>query len=150
VCPSGPVFVNPYQPTLYVLTSAGVRVSTDGGDTWNDETELTNLITGNGNFPFVDNFNGGNTDNTSFNQAAAVMSTLSAMAFDHENPNQVLAASPFTGVFYNAGDGRGWHRLRSFLPTHAAISAVGIDGGTAYIATQGRSLLKLETIALAP
>jgi len=147
---SGPVFVNPYQPSLYVLTSAGVRFSTDAGNSWNDDTELTNLITSDGTFPLVDNFDGGNTANTSFPQHVNAMGTLSAMAFDHEDPNQVLAASPFTGAFYNAGDSRGWHRLRPFLGTHAAISAVGIDGGTAYIATEGRGLLRLDDISRVP
>ena len=42
----GPAFVNPYDTNnLYVLTMRGVQVSSDGGQTFQPETELTALVT---------------------------------------------------------------------------------------------------------
>jgi hypothetical protein len=95
----GPAFVNPYDPNvLYALTSSGIKVSVGGGISFQNELVLTALVTGSGKFPLVGDFGGGNgRDVIKANQSNAnQMGSLS----NHDNPNEIVATSPFTGVFY--------------------------------------------------
>ena len=71
------------------------------------------------------------------------MGTLSDMAFYRDNPNRVVAASPFTGVFYTNGDGS-WRDLSPYLPQpHTPVSSVGIDCEAIYAGMEGRSLVRI-------
>jgi hypothetical protein len=140
----GPAFVNPYNPNmLYVLAANGVKVSFDGGANFQDEVTLTALLTGSGTFPFTGNFSGGNGQFVSIGSRANAMGTLSDMAFYRDNPNRVVAASPFTGVFYTSGDGC-WRDLSPYLPRpHTPVSSVGIDCEAIYAGMEGRSLVRI-------
>ena len=143
----GPGFVNPYDAsTLYILTTDGVRVSSDGGFSFSTDSALTGLITGGGQFPIVGAFPGRNGFNTDLanNYTSISMATLSDMAWSRFNPDDVVASSPFTGVFYSKAKGP-WIDMTKYLPTpHTPISTVGINGGDIYVATEGRSLLMIR------
>jgi hypothetical protein len=142
----GPCFVNPYDANvIYALTPSGVMVSKDGGATIAIDAELTGLISGGGRFPIS-----GAVD-VSFPfyelggrpHSPLVMATLSHMAFLQEDSTQVVAASPFSGVFYN--NGTIWKDLSGFLPKPLAlVSAVAIDSQSIYVAFEGRSIIQLE------
>jgi hypothetical protein len=143
----GPVFVNPYDSTqVYVLTKTGVRFSTNGGFSFDGDKALTGLITGSGKYPLKSSFSGGNGSNVDYSNSyvSASMGTLSAMAFNRSTPGEIAAASPFTGVFFNRGDGK-WVDLSDKLPKpNTPISAVAINDGVIYVATEGRGLLEIE------
>jgi hypothetical protein len=147
----GPAFVNPYDPSMvYVLTSSGVKVSTDGGATFQTDTSLTALLTASGKYPLTGAFNGGNGTYGYGNlvrgmgSRANLMGTLSAMAFNRQQPNQIVAASPYTGVFVNFGNGS-WSYLTGYLPQPlASVSSVGFTGPLVYVATEGRGLLRVD------
>jgi hypothetical protein len=69
------------------------------------------------------------------------MGTLSAMAFNPDNPSEVVAASPYTGVFYTNGDGT-WRDLTPALPRPlTSVSSVAISNDAVYLATEGRGIL---------
>jgi len=140
----GPAFVNPYNPNrVFVLTSSGIKVSTDGGANFQNDTALTALLTASGKFPLTGTFNGGNGNYVVAGNHGVPMGTLSHMAFDRSQPSRMVAASPFTGVFYDNGSGT-WTDLTGLLPKPLApVSAVGISGPSIYAATQGRGLLRI-------
>lgn len=145
--PKGPVFVNPYNANqIYALTATGVRVSTDGGNMWSNEVALTNAITGNGQYPLTGTFSGGNGANVQVGSHAVQLGTLSDMAFDLSNTTHVVAASPFTGVFYNKGDGR-WIDLRNGLPSvFTPVSSIAIFGNVVVVGMEGRGLWQIRNI----
>jgi hypothetical protein len=141
----GPAFVNPYNPNqLYIQTPAGVKFSTNGGASFQSDTILTALLTGSGKYPFG-SFSGGSetdlpqgsVDNTNG------LATLEAMSFNRDNPSEVVAASPFSGVFYNNGDGN-WRDLTPALPRPlTSVSAVGITDGAVYATEEGHGIFAI-------
>ncbi len=144
----GPVFVNPYRPErLYALTVSGVRSSTNSGDNWQDEVGLTNAITGSGVYPLTGSFS------PNFNNVAASphgpfggSGTLCDMSFDEIFPDRVLAGSPFTGVFFNKGDGN-WHSLGFAMPKPSApVTSVYLFGNVAVVGFQGRGLWQIQGV----
>lgn len=148
----GPAFINPYNPNhLFVLTNAGIKVSTDGGNSFPDEVILTALVTNSGKFPLVGNFSPdpkfiavGNRGHSNS------MGTLSHMAFSRNNPNEVVAASAFTGVFYTNGDGS-WRTLSPYLPHPLSpVASVAIDSDAVYAAMEGRSVVGIVGYCNAP
>lgn len=143
---NAPVFVNPYRPNrLYALTVSGVRTSNDGGDTWIAETALTNAITKNGAYPLVGNF-GDDFSNLPARGHGPYwgLATLSDMSFDMVNPERVAAASPYTGVFFNKGDGA-WHDLGAGLPKpYTPVSSIFLFGNYVNVGLQGRGLWQIQ------
>lgn len=139
----GPAFVNPYDPNqVYILTPAGVKASSNGGASFTDDSVLTSLITGSGQFP-LGTFYGGNGTDVTIASRSNAMGTLSDMAFNPDDPREVVAASPYTGVFYTDGDGT-WRDLTPAMPRPiSAASAVEITDGAVYVATEGRSVLAI-------
>jgi hypothetical protein len=148
--PKGPVFVNPYNANqIYALTATGVRYTTSGGNKsgdWRTDTALTNAITGNGQYPLTGTFGGGNGTNVQVGSHAVLLGTLSDMAFELGLPDHVAAASPFTGVFYNKGDGQ-WIDLRAGLPqVFTPVSSVAIFGNVVVVGMEGRGLWQIRNI----
>ncbi len=141
----GPAFINPFHPLhLYVLTRTGTKVSFNGGNSFQDETALTRLVTDSGKYPLVGNFNSDPKFIAVGNRSHATsMGTLSHMAFQRNNPDKVVAASPFTGAFYTNGDGH-WRTLTPFLPSPLSpVASVGIDNEAVYVALEGRSVVRI-------
>jgi len=78
------------------------------------------------------------------------LGTLSHMIFFRDKPNEVAAASPFTGIFHTNGDSR-WRVLTPFLPQPlSSVSSVGIDDTTVYAAFEGRSIVGMAGYRNAP
>ena len=72
------------------------------------------------------------------------MGNLSAVAFNREHPDERMAASPFTGIFYSRGDGS-WTDLSNALPKPAtSVSDLGLVGDELYVATEGRGILNVR------
>ncbi len=142
----GPVFVNPYNPAeLYVLTATGVRVSEDSGTSFNPDTQLSQLITGNSTYRLLPGFAGDKAYNVRFTNRFNLnpMGALTSMAFRRDKPDTLVAASPYTGIFYKEGGGA-WTDLNSFFPNPIApISSVAIDSESIYFATEGRGIFRL-------
>jgi hypothetical protein len=141
----GPAFINPYDGNhLLALTYTGVKVSTDGGLSFRDDTVLTALLTGSGTYPLTGHF--WLDLGTPLSKGVGygpVLSTLAHVSFMRDDPQQVVAASPFTGAFY-AADGSTWQNLNSYLPQpESVISAVGIDREAIYLATIGRDVVRI-------
>lgn len=149
------VFVDPYATgpstsTIYALTQAGVKYSTDGGSTWTLDATLTSMLTVNGRYPITATFG----PNLTFGGRVAVgahgpgpESTLAAMAFSYAHPGARIAASPFGGVYYKNGNAP-WKDLSYLLPSPMApITAVTLVGDTALIGTEGRGLLMITGIS---
>lgn len=143
----GPLFVNPYDTKiLYVATSDGVFVSGNGGMSFFKDITLTDLISASGTYSISGTFSGGNGISLPGTSAthANPMCPLSCMAFDRESPGKVVAASPFTGVFYkhNALE---WKDLSRYLPRpFTPISTIAISKSDIYIGTEGRGLLRIN------
>ena len=146
--PKGPVFVNPYVPSqLYALTAVGIRFSTNSGDTWNDETALTTALTGGGIYPLTGSFSPNGTNVYEASHGVG-LGTLSDMAFDELYPTHVVAASPYTGVFFNVGDGV-WHDLGAGLPKpFTPVSSVFVFGNVAVVGMEGRSIWQIQGLKM--
>jgi hypothetical protein len=147
-------FVNPYDPgQLFALTAAGVVESQDGGATFHDEVTLTALITGSGRFPLTGSYYDGSSKFIPVGltgRTRSSLATLSHMAFDRDHPGDVIAASPFTGAFLRAGDGK-WRTLTPFLPRPlTSVSGVAISDGVAYVSLEGRGLIAITNCRGAP
>jgi hypothetical protein len=142
--PKGPVFVNPYVASvLYALTSAGIRYSTDSGNNWSDETALTNALTGGGVYPITGRFLPNSTNVAQASHGVA-LGTLSDMSFYEVDPTRVVASSPYTGVFFNKGDGV-WHDLGAGLPKpFTPISSVFVFLNVAVVGMEGRSIWQIQ------
>jgi hypothetical protein len=147
--PKGPVFVNPYNANqIYALTAVGVRFTTKGGTNprdWRDETALTRAITGNGQYPLT-GYVADNVTNVMLAARRWGAATLADMAFEFGLPDHVVAASPFTGVFYNKGDGQ-WSDMRAGLPSvYTPVSSVAIFGNAITVGMEGRGLWEILNI----
>jgi hypothetical protein len=149
----GTLFVNPYDQTqIYVLTTDGVRYSTDGGLSFQPDTLLTKLITASGKYMPTTGFSGGNTGFSGGNSDVDIansyfsltMATLSDLSWNRTKPAEMAAVSPFTGLFYSSGNGQ-WKDLTSSLPSpHTPISAVTINDNSIFIALEGRGVLEIR------
>jgi hypothetical protein len=151
----GPVFVNPFNyKQLFVLRQDGVMFCTDAiGALCYPEHVLTALLTSSGTFPLTVYREGDSTGFADFSQMGSGPSpsgTLAQVAFSRDNPQRMVAVSPFTGVFYNSGDGK-WRDLTPFLPEPLSPAAsAGIDGNNVYVALQGRGVYRVDDAPDAP
>jgi hypothetical protein len=141
----GPAFINPYDPDhLFVLTNIGIMESNDGGISFHPETELTRLITENSKFLLRETYSGYNSTDVVDAARAGNMSIVSHLDFYRDDPRQVVACSPVSGVFYRNTDGN-WKNLTSLLPRPLSpISTVAIDCQAIYVAAEGRGVLKIS------
>jgi hypothetical protein len=140
----GPAFVNPYDTyNLYVLTVRGVEISSDGGQTFSVDSELTNLVTRGGQYPMRNSFSGFNGTNVIGDYAISPMGNISAIAFSRQDPAQIVVATPYAGLFYRNAHHQ-WIDCTHYLPTpRSPLSSVAIFGDTLYVATEGRGLLAI-------
>jgi hypothetical protein len=156
----GGVFANPYNAQqLLALTDAGVKTSSDGGDHFVVDRVLTALITDSGRFPLTGNFcPNGIWDKNGAGYAASHSVhyfTLAAAAFYRSDPGKMLVASPFTGVFYNPGDGK-WRSLVPQMPKPLPyVSSVSFAGSgpmprSVYVGSEGRGVFRMDGFAAAP
>jgi len=143
----GPVFVNPYNPyEIYVSCTDGIYyfVNAIGGGFFEKDIELTNLISGNGKYPVNRVFSGGNNSNVSHATQANYMCPVSCISFNRYNPKQVVASSPFTGVFFKDGTKK-WKDLSQVLPKpFTPVSSVNINNQGIYVTTEGRGMLLIN------
>lgn len=144
----GPVFVNPYNPyEIYVSCKDGVYHGyiAVGGWIFSKDVDLTNLISGNGKYPIDKTFTGGNGANVTWsNQSSGnAMYPVSWISFNRYHPDQVVASSPFTGVFFKDGT-KTWRDLSNVLPKpFTPVSAVNINNQGIYVTTEGRGIFKI-------
>lgn len=142
----GPVFVNPYDPNqLFVLTSSAIMVSNNSGSSFSRDDVLTALLTSNEKFRLIGRFGGMNEHNLPLLHRASPMATLSHMAFNRDRPHEVIAASPYTGLFYSRGDGTWLDLTASLTQPLSPISSVGFDYTGIYVVMEGRSILRATT-----
>jgi hypothetical protein len=148
----GPVFVNPYDPTaIYVscidgiyssVYTTAVRGKTKGGLTFTKDVELTNLVSGNGKYPIDRTFPGGNGVYVRHSNQSNLnaMYPVSWVAFNRFKPEQIVASSPFTGVFFKDGTKK-WRNLSDVLPKpFTPVSSVNINNQGIYVTTEGRGM----------
>lgn len=140
----GPLFVNPYDASqVYVWTSSGVQFSNTGGLSFQTDTVLTNLITGNGKYPLDGLFSGGDSTGIPMASRAVALGALADMDFRRDDPRLAVAASPYTGVFFRDKNGN-WHDLTSLLPKpQSSVSSVRIDCDAIYIGTEGGGIYRV-------
>lgn len=78
------------------------------------------------------------------------MSTLSNMAFNRYRLDDIVAASPFTGLFYSPDNGANWTDLSRLLPNPLPpIASLSIDPLAIYVAPEGRSVMRIRGYQLA-
>ncbi|MEW6733456.1 MAG: hypothetical protein AB1489_19165 [Acidobacteriota bacterium] len=148
----GPAFVNPYDPNhLLVSTVQGIKVSHDGGLSYQDDSILTALITSSGKYPLTGYYRGGNGANVVHYSQAAQMATLSQVSFSRDDPHKLVVAAAYTGVFYLDETCGYWQDLTPYLPRpYPAIPSVAIDHESIYAALEGRSIYRIYGYEFAP
>jgi hypothetical protein len=148
VVQNGPVWVNPYRThEMYLVCSDGIYKGTIGIGGWifNQETQLTNLLSDSGKYPLGQWFGGGNDAHVcKANQSELnAMYVLSSLAFNRFAPDEKVAASPYTGVFYQKGNGL-WRNFSNVLPKpFTPVSSVNITPQGIYGTTEGRGIFKI-------
>jgi hypothetical protein len=151
----GPVYPNPYDTReAWWIAGDGIHVTRDAGKTVPVDDVLTALLTGSGQYPLTNDYlaNGAfdGTIGVPASTRALALSTLSQMAFARDNPKIHVAASPFTGVFYDGGDGI-WRDLGPTLPHPlSAVAGVRSDATSVYVAFEGRSIVRIDKPGDAP
>jgi len=153
-----PLFVNPYNSSeLYVSCTDGIyhgSVILVVGNSpgifiakyfFKKDDQLTNLVTDNGKYPINTDFTGGNGLNVvrSNQSNLNAMFPISGVSFNRYHPQQVVASSPYTGVFYKNGD-NDWKNLSGVLPKpFTPVSSVNINNQGIYVTTEGRGIFKI-------
>jgi hypothetical protein len=142
----GPVFVNPYDSTdIYVVCASGIYHFNASQHQFMIDQMLTNLVSGNGKYNLAKPFSGGNDSLVITATHANLMSPMSSMSFNQNIPREIVASSPFTGVFTKTGTGV-WIDLSGLLPKpFTPVSSVWITNNlTIYVATEGRGLFMIQ------
>ncbi len=128
----------------------GIFSSTDGGATWNPDANLLFNLTGGGAFPFQNQI--GPTEFTNLN--GYPQPTL--LAFNPENPNQIVAGGADSGIHLSTDGGASWRLLSDpfgtdgpDIPHLPRPRFAYFDGefnaslGEIYIGTQGRGVWRI-------
>jgi hypothetical protein len=118
----GPAFVNPYDSNvIYIISANGIQVSTNGGNSFKLEPQLSSLIAGDQNLP---------------------MHTLAQISFNFDNSSEIVAGAA-SGVFYRSARGR-WADLTPLLPRPLSlITGVAIDCEALYVSFDSRSIVRI-------
>ena len=133
-------FVDPYRPSvIYVLSTDGVYLSSDGGNSWHFDTSPNRMVTGAGTYPFELG------DNDVGNAQDAV---LRDMAFDPARPGFVIAAG-ISGVFFTQNR-HNWEPLlrstaMSITPTSLFYDWLSCERSV-YVGTGNRGLQRLHPL----
>jgi hypothetical protein len=81
---------------------------------------------------------------------AETFATMATVGFSRANKNVAAVASPYTGIFYDAGDGF-WRSLSAAIPPPLPqVSALAFQGGSLYFATEGRGMERIDYPDSAP
>ncbi len=139
---------NPYDPrVLYVVDDDGVKLSLDGGNSWELDTSLTGWLT--------DLHRIGTPDLSMFHEAIG-SHELNAMEFVPDEPRTRFATGA-SGVFFTlrakqpgAGGAETWHRLLdpaalACVPRQTFFDNLG-DRRNLYVGCLGRSLIRFDDI----
>jgi hypothetical protein len=140
------LFVNPYQAnTIYCLTNEGVYYSFDGGNSFSKDDILTSLVTDNNSYPITANYQGFTNFNPLIGFAGfPARCTISAVAFNRQQPDEVVVASSFSGLFYRKDKTSAWVNLTDKLPTpYCPITGASLTNDGIYVAFRGRGVVKL-------
>ncbi len=156
---SGPAFVSPYQPqTVFVLqlgTSPGIEYTTNGGTTFCPAPNLTQLVTGSGQFPQTQDGLGKFDPSNRFLDAGeayhgSVLPMISDIAFDRSDLSTMLVISPLSGVYFGRlGDQAKctepiWQALQGPTDNWGYPSTGVLLDGTAFIGTEGRGIFEIS------
>jgi FG-GAP-like repeat len=141
--PYGPLFPNPYQPDImYVSAADGIYLSTDGGSHFNIDPSLTALVSGHGRYA-VGHHIRSNDVKFATNDPNEFQSSLSCMAFDRNYPQNVVASSVSSGVFFKRGSAD-WADLTGLLPNpFTPITSVSITDWSIYVGMYNRGLIQI-------
>jgi hypothetical protein len=157
---SGPAFVSPYQPkTVFVIqlgTSPGIKYTTNGGTTFCPAPNLTQLVTGSGQFPLTEDGEGQFDPSGRFTDAGeayhgSILPMISEVAFDRSDLSTVLVISPLSGVYFGRlGDQENcaeptWLALQGPTDNWGYPSAGVLLDGTAFIGTEGRGIFEISS-----
>ena len=157
---SGPAFVSPYQPqTVFVIklgTSPGIEYTTNGGTTFCPAPNLTQLVTGSGQFPLTEDGEGQFNPSARFTDAGeayhgSTLPMISQVAFDRSDLSTVLVISPLSGVYFGRlGDQTNcteptWLALQGPTDNWGYPSTGVLLDGTAFIGTEGRGIFEISS-----
>lgn len=142
-------FINPFNPeTIYATCIDGVfflkKNSLANISEFVKDDALTNFITGNGDYDISTTYYRRAGDYCLGANTHIGLGSISSMAFNPVNPNQIVCSSPFTGLFFKDGD-KEWTSLSSILPKpFTPITSTAITPNGIYVGTAGRGLLLIK------
>jgi len=154
----GPAYVNPYDPKMILIVAAGsgggapnVQITLDGGGRFCPLPALSALVTESGRYSIV----------TAYSPAGAFgavrsafhgnpLSVPSHVAFNRQDPTQLMVSSPYTGLFRGsvsavpgppARCSESWSELTRTLPvSQSYISGSTFVADAAIVSTEGRGV----------
>jgi hypothetical protein len=142
-----PAYVNPYNDAnMLLLTPAGVVAREKGA--FAADPVITALLTDSGTYPITSAFCGATISAGNYNAfpyVARMLGTPTLGRAIFEPSGSRLISSPYSGAFFDAGDGV-WRNFRELLPSPLSPAfSVGFDGSAAYIALAGRGIMKIPS-----
>lgn len=128
-----PFEIDPRDPNFIIVADIidnFVKISTDGGASWEKDSNLTDLITGYGEFNFSWGGNG-------FTQ-------LSTIGFDPDCPNHIMVGTQQAGIFVTYNRGKTWGKVfgSERLPYVSSFFFAG--NNKVIISTYGRGLWSMN------
>jgi uncharacterized repeat protein (TIGR01451 family) len=137
--------VDPNDPNrLYAsdLTNAGPRMvfSTDGGASWDPNTKLDALMTGDGEFRYRNQFG---PEVRWFTPPLSGYSQPVMVAYHPTNPNVLIAGATDAGLFMSTDAGDSWALVTDTLPRVWHHYFDTFDDNTFYVGTVGRGVWKV-------
>ncbi len=169
----GPAFVNPYDADIAIVAAGTpnlLRLTTDGGAHFCDLPVLSALVTDSGRYPIAGVFSPRpRFDDLGSRFHGYPFSVPSQIAFNRFKPQELLVASPYTGLYVgelsttvrgpsrrtNCGDPNwrepAWKDASSALPSSRAyISGAVFAGDNAVLSTAGRGVYAVSNLRSAP
>lgn len=126
-----PYAVNPSNPNHIIapdIVSEKVRVTKDGGMTWVNDDNLTNLVTQSGVFKF----------------RWEAFTQISNIAFDPDVEGRILVGTVQAGIFSTCDNGATWSKLKGTEKIPNVSSFYFLGDNKAVVSSYGRGLWKLS------
>ena len=138
VDPSNPnrLYASDYAPSGPRMVS-----STDGGATWEPDTKLDALMTGDGAFKYANSFG---PEVRWFTPPTTGYRQPTMVAFHPTNANVLIAGAADSGLFMSTDGGQGWANVTGSLPRVWHRYFDSFDSSVFYVGTVGRGAWKVR------
>lgn len=124
----------------YAPSGPRMVFSTDGGASWNPDSKLDALMTGDGAFKYANSFG---PEVRWFTPPTTGYRQPTMVAFHPTNPDVLIAGAVDSGLFMSTDGGQGWAKVTGTLPRIWHRYFDSFDPSVFYVGTVGRGVWKV-------